>query len=202
MRTRLSAFLALAVLAVALPALADEDVSDAEIEEAFAVGLGDRFSGEAMLDVLRYGRTLVLRGSLAGADDTGALELTCMLCTADEALRSARSVGADLAAQAGQGGNPPLTEVPASAEPEPRPLWIPTLLTGLGVAAAAAGTALLLLDGDCASTAVDRDGDCRQLHDLAPVGWGAVSAGVVSVVTGVVLFFLFAGDEQPGGDDS
>jgi len=202
MRPLLSAPLALAILAHALPALADEGVSDTVIEEAFAVGLGDGFVGDATLDIERHGRTLVLRGALAGGGEGGSLELTCMLCTADEAALSARTMGADLAERAGSGGNSPIDELPAAAEPEPRPLWIPTLLTGLGVAAMAAGTALLLLDGDCASTEIDRDRDCREVHDLAPAGWGTLSAGAVSLVTGVLLFFLFAGDAEPAGDEA
>jgi len=192
---------ALALLAFAFPAFADEEISDTEIEAAFAFGLGDEFVGDATFEVKRFGRTLLLTGALTGRDDLSPLELTCMLCTPQEALQSAQSAGASLAEQSGLGGNPPLSEVPTSAEPEPRPLWIPTVLTGLGVAAVAAGTALLLLDGDCASTEVDADGDCRQVHDSAPVGWGVLSAGAISVVTGVVLFVLFAGDEQPAGDE-
>jgi hypothetical protein len=195
MRPPRSALLALALLALAPPALAD-DVSDEDIEEAFATGLGAGFEGEATLDLERYGRTLVLRGARAGAPDPSPIELTCMLCSVDEALGAARSMGAELAGRAEQGGDPSFPDLPPGAEPEPRPLWVPTLLTGIGVAAAAAGTALLLLDGDCASTRIDAEGDCSQIHDLAPAGWGMVSAGAVSVVTGVVLFILFAGEES------
>lgn len=202
MRPPCSAALALALLAFALPAFADEEVSDEEIEEAFAVGLGAGFEGEATLDLKRFGRTLLLRGALAGASDPDPIELTCMLCAADEVIVAAREMGAELADRTGQGDDPPLTEIPARAEPEARPLWVPTLLTGLGVAAAAAGTALLLLDGDCASTRIDAEGDCSQVHDLGPGGWGLVSVGAVSLVTGVVLFIVFAGDEPAAGDDS
>ena len=196
-----SALLALALLVIAQPAFADDDVTDADIEAAFAVGLGDGFAGDATLDLERYGHTLVLRGALAGVADSRSLELTCMLCAADEASRAARSIGAALAEQAGQIGNPPLSDFPAAAEPRAHPLWLPTLLSGLGVAAAAAGTALLLLDGDCASTTVDAEGDCSQIHDLAPAGWGLVGAGAASLVTGVVLFIVFAGDEPLPGDE-
>jgi hypothetical protein len=114
MRLPCSVLPALALLAFAPPALADE-IPDADIEEAFAVGLGEGFTGDATLDLERYGRTLVLRGALAGGADPRSLELTCMLCAADEASRAARSIGAELAEQTGQSGNPPLSDIPAAA---------------------------------------------------------------------------------------
>jgi hypothetical protein len=195
--------LAACALAVAGPAIAEDETADEQLHEAFAVGLGEELAGAGTLDVRRFGRTLMLTGALGGRDDLAPLELTCMLCTVEEAQRSARSAGATLARRAGGSGSPPAPlQVPASAEPDPRPLWLPALLTGLGVAAAAAGTALLLLDGDCASTTIDAERHCSQVHDLAPAGWSLVGVGAASALTGAVLFFLFAGDEQPAGDES
>lgn len=57
--------------------------------------------------------------------------------------------------------------------------------SGLGLALAAAGTAFLLLDGDCA-TPPDAAGHCDELHHLAPFGWSFVGAGAAAVVFGVV----------------
>lgn len=198
------AALAACALAVACPALADDDASDEKLHEAFAAGLGHELAGAGALGVRRFGRTLMLTGELEGRDDLAPLELTCMLCTSDEALRSAQSAGATLARRAGGSGKAPtpLSEIPKSAEPDPRPLWVPTLLTGLGLAAAAAGTALLLLDGDCASTRIDAERHCAELHDLAPAGWSLVGVGAASAVTGLVLFLLFAGDEEPAGGEA
>jgi hypothetical protein len=198
MRPSLAAPLALVLMALACPAFADQDVSDADLESEFRTGLGDELASEGSIDVRRFGRTLIFEGALSGRDDVDPLELTCMLCTADEALQSARTAGATLAERAGTAVDP-LDEVPVVAEPRTRPVWVPTLLSGVGLAAAAAGTALLLLDGDCASTTIDAAGHCSRVHDLAPAGWGLVGLGAASVVTGVVLFVLFAGDEEPAG---
>lgn len=198
------AALAACALAVAGPALAQDEASDEQLREAFATGLGRELAGAGALDVQRFGRTLMLTGALEGRDELEPLELTCMLCTDEEALRSAQSAGASLARRVGGVGSPPapLTQIPAGAEPDPRPLWLPALLTGLGLAAAAAGTALLLLDGDCASTTIDAERHCSRVHDLAPAGWSLVGVGAASALTGVVLFLLFAGDEEPAGGEA
>jgi hypothetical protein len=190
-------------LFVSIPAAADEADGDDQLGDAFLLGLGEAHADGATLDVERHGRTLILSGALADSADAEPLELVCMLCTRFEAAARARTLGQSLAERA-DGEGMTLTDATGLPEVEAsqaRPLWLPTLLTGLGVAAAAAGTALLLLDGDCASTRTDGDGDCAQVHDLAPAGWGAVGVGATSVVTGIVLFVLFAGDAETGEGD-
>jgi len=180
-------------------ALAEELPSDEELEAAFAAGIGGEPSARGALEVRRYGRTLLLSATRGPDPEQAPLELVCMLCTADEALREARTAGEALVGRDdGAGDTPPPRDMP-EPESEPRPLWVPTLLVGLGLSAAAAGTSLLLLDGDCASTTVDAQGHCSQVHALGPAGWAALSVGAVSAVTGAVLFFLFAGDEPAGG---
>lgn len=58
--------------------------------------------------------------------------------------------------------------------------------SGVGLALAAAGSALLLLDGDCA-TFPDATGHCGELHRLAPAGWSLVGTGAAAVLFGVVF---------------
>jgi hypothetical protein len=69
---------------------------------------------------------------------------------------------------------------------KPRPLRVALAAGGAGLAMAAAGTALLLLDGDCATTRLNSDGECGALHDLAPLGWSLVGTGVAAVLFGVL----------------
>jgi hypothetical protein len=69
--------------------------------------------------------------------------------------------------------------------PSHRALRLSIASGGLGLALAAAGTALLLLDGDCASVP-DATGHCDKLHHLAPLGWSFVGTGAAAVLFGVV----------------
>jgi hypothetical protein len=126
------------------------------------------------------------------------LEFTCLLCTADATLALAPAAAA-ASTETGGGTRSGLPD--GTAEPREQPLWIPTLVVGLGVAAAAAGSALLLLDGDCASTRVDAAGHCAQIHDLAPAGWSLVGVGAAAAVTGIVLLILYAGDETADSEE-
>jgi len=75
-------------------------------------------------------------------------------------------------------------------ETKPRPLRIALFAGGMGLAFAAAGTAFLLLDGDCATTRLNADGKCESSHHLAPLGWSFVSAGAAAVVFGVLYGVL------------
>ena len=70
--------------------------------------------------------------------------------------------------------------------PAPRPIRVALSSGGIGLALAAAGTSLLLLDGDCATTRRNTAGECATVHDLAPIGWSLVSAGAAAAVFGVV----------------
>jgi hypothetical protein len=71
------------------------------------------------------------------------------------------------------------------------------LLGGLGVAAAAAGTALVLLDDRCASTQVDAAGHCAKLHDTGPAGWALVGVGAASLIAGLIVLIV----DRAAGDD-
>lgn len=73
-----------------------------------------------------------------------------------------------------------------AARAEPRPLRAAIAVTGAGAALAAAGTALLLMDGECATTRVDPAGRCERIHSLAPLGWSVAGAGAAAFVLGVV----------------
>lgn len=64
------------------------------------------------------------------------------------------------------------------------------VLGGLGVAAAAVGTTLLVLHDDCASARVDRSGNCAELHDTGPLGWSFLGAGAASLTAGLVVLLI------------
>jgi hypothetical protein len=207
------------------------------VAAAFAKGGGGGFR----LSLSRDGGTALLRASA----DRGAppLSVVCALCTRDEILVAARSLGAQLAAREASrepcrlevGGLPGgaavrVDGVPGRADgaamlvepgrhevrafgggalrtgtvalepgeagrlewsdmkmisPRRRTARVVIASGGLGLALAAAGTALLFLDGDCA-TAPDATGRCDKLHRLAPLGWSFVGTGAAAVLFGVV----------------
>ena len=72
-----------------------------EVDRAFLIGLGRASDKgpEGEIRVSRYGRTLLMTGTLTGRDVKE--EITCVLCTSEEALTAARSLGAVLAARSG-----------------------------------------------------------------------------------------------------
>ncbi|HUT79040.1 MAG TPA: hypothetical protein VM285_15180, partial [Polyangia bacterium] len=178
---------AVAVGFVSGPARAGED--DAALEQAFFAGLGDQPApGNGRLIVRRAGTSVEL-----GADGD-ELRLTCLLCSPVEQAVRARELGARLALggdRAEDGGGPGLraTDLPAQGTGRGSPR-LPILLGGAGVALAAAGTVLLLFDGDCASTRRDTAGNCAALHDLAPAGWSLAATGAAAVVTAVLIWIL------------
>jgi hypothetical protein len=218
------------------------------VTAAFATGGGDGFR----LSLSRDGGTVLLRAS--ANDGVSSLSVVCALCTHDELLVAARSLGAQLAAREASrdpcrlevGGLPDGAAVqvdgvpgrvdgaPMLVEPgrhEVRAFGGGTLRTGaiavdpgedgrlewsdmktisprrvtlrvaiasggLGLALAAAGTAFLLLDGDCA-TAPDATGRCDKLHHLAPLGWSFVGTGAAAVLFGVVYGIASSRAESP-----
>ncbi len=182
-----------ALLVMPCVALGDAaDTRDDDIESAFKLGA----STNARLEIEHHGATTLLTGHLRIGDNEESLDLVCMLCTEEEVLSTARSMGVRLAAAA-EG-----KEAPSSTADEPAPeiefalsaqvpedrtkLRISVVVAGLGAAVAAAGGAFLAMDGDCASESVDQDGDCEKLHNGAPVGWTLVSVGAVAFIVGLV----------------
>jgi len=218
------------------------------VTEAFAKGGGDEFR----LSVERSGSTALLRASARG--DAPPLAVVCALCTPNELLAAARSLGARAAASEASrepcrlevGGLPAGADVrvdglPGRADgapmliepgrhevralvggairtgavalapgeasrlewadmerrsPRHRAARVAILSSGLGLALAAAGTALLLLDGDCASVP-DATGHCDKLHHLAPLGWSFVGTGAAAVLFGIVYGIAASRNEEP-----
>jgi hypothetical protein len=222
---------------VAMSGAAASAVPRDPVAAAFDKGGG----GEFRLSLSRDGGTALLRASADGG--APPLSVVCALCTSDELLVAARSLGAQIAAREASrepcrlevgglpdgasvrvdglpgraGGAPELVEPgrhevraigngairtgavavePGEAgrlewsdmkaiSPRHRTVRVAIASGGLGLALAAAGTALLLLDGDCA-TAPDATGRCDKLHHLAPLGWSFVGTGAAAVLFGVV----------------
>jgi len=217
------------------------------VSAAFSKGGGDGFR----LALERDGGTTLLRAS-ASADDS-PLVIVCALCTQDELVVTARSLGARLAAREASrepcrleiGGLPAGATVTVDGLPgrlrgsmlvEPGPheviaraggglrsgavaiepgdaarlewsemeetaplrrtVRVSVASGGLGLALAAAGTALLLLDGDCA-TVPDATGRCAKLHHLAPLGWSFVGTGAAAVLFGIVYGIAASRNEEP-----
>jgi hypothetical protein len=71
-------------------------VSDQELETAFRLGSSpaDETAGTFTLEVTRYGHTLKLQSSRSGEPSKDVAELVCTLCSKEEALSSARELGA------------------------------------------------------------------------------------------------------------
>jgi len=118
-----------------------------------------------------------------------------------EVLRSGESMTFDV--RVPPGGLAEL-DIGEPTELDPSRARLPVLLAGLGLAVAAAGGALLGFDGGCASTTVDADGDCSEVHDLLAAGWALVSAGAAAAVAGVAIGIARApsrgaGSEEPEG---
>ncbi len=188
-----AAVLIAALLAIPCVALGDAaDTRDDDIVSAFKLGA----STNARLEIEHHGATTALTGHLRIGDRDESLNLVCMLCTDQEVLSIARSMGARLAAAA-EGKEAPSSTADESAPengfalsaqvPEDRTgLRISVVVAGLGAAVAAAGGAFLAMDGDCASERVDQDENCEKLHNGAPVGWALVSVGAVAFIVGLV----------------
>ncbi len=200
-----AAVLILIAALLAIPSVARGDAPDKrddEIVSAFRLGA----SANARLEIEHHGATTALTGSLRIGDKDESLNLVCMLCTDEEVLSTAHSMGARLAAAAGG------TEAPISMADEPAPtsgfaelgrvpkdrtrLRISVVIAGLGAAVAAAGGAFLAMDGDCATELVDQDGDCEKLHNGAPVGWALVSVGAVAFIVGLVAAIATSRNRQ------
>lgn len=189
----MAAALIAALLVMPSAARGDEvDTRDDDIVSAFKLGA----SANARLEIEHHGATTALTGNLRIGDNDESMNLVCMLCTDEEVLATARSMGVRLAAAA-QGKEAPATmaDEPASKNefaksaqvPEDRTrLRVSVVVAGLGAAVAAAGGAFLAMDGDCATDRVDQDGDCAKLHNGAPVGWTLVSVGAVAFIVGLV----------------
>ncbi len=187
-----SRFAAVAMTAAALLASRPAGAGDDDaLERAFRAGLGSGSAADARLVLRRAGTSLELRAE--GKEGDG-LRLTCLLCTATEQEARAFELGATLA----RGG------IPADGQGDPGlpatglqirrtglgTARLPILLGGAGLALAAAATALLLFDGECASPERDATGNCAALHDLAPVGWPLLGTGAAAIVTAIVLWIL------------
>jgi hypothetical protein len=189
--------LAVAVWLDSGPAAAQDDPA---LETAFLAGLGDHPApGNGRLLVRRAGTSVEL-----GADGD-ELRLTCLLCSPAEQAARAFELGARLTlggagAEPGGGIGLRAADLPAREADRGSPR-LPILVGGAGVALAAAGTVLLLFDGECASARSDAAGNCAALHDLAPAGWSLAGTGVAAVVSAVLLWVLRDGlPGEPGAE--
>lgn len=191
----------LVVLAAHRDALADDQgtgSADPALEEAFVRGFlaGQESGHSAALGISRFGQHLRLKASVDG-EETG-LSVECLLCSADEGLTAARSLGASAAAAASgevrlEPGQELDMDVPAPKQRRPRFLRGAIAAAGLGLSAVATGAIFLWLDGNCASALVDAEGDCELTHDLAAAGWSVVATGIAAEA--VALILLLAGGE-------
>lgn len=82
-------------------AVGQDRIREPELNRAFQIGLGRNSDErrEAKILISRYGRTLLMTGTLTGSDVKE--DLVCVLCNSEEALTGARGLGAALAARNG-----------------------------------------------------------------------------------------------------
>jgi hypothetical protein len=64
------------------------------------------------------------------------------------------------------------------------------VLSGLGVAAAAASAAVLAIDGDCAGGRVDANGQCEFMYSTLAGGATGLALGISGLVSGVVMLIV------------
>lgn len=171
-----------------------------EMERAFKLGMGraSKDGAPAEILILTYGRTLLMKGAIPGRGIQE--ELSCLLCTKDEALTAARGLGAALAAKSGlpkpeeevdlhsgvvSGGYDRAARITAAA-----------VVGGLGLGAVATGSIFLWLDGNCSTNMTDpATGRCAEDHELTAPGLALVIGGALAET--LLIWLLW-----PDSDDS
>ena len=183
-------------------ASAADKEANARVVQAFEDAVRDaRDSGDVTppphlrIERAGYSWSLTARKEAASASE----QLTCLLCTTDEAAATAEFLGRRSARETGDrpvGKESSLTGIPAGSPhgettvsfddaPSRGPIVrtrVAVVATGLGIAAAAAGGVFLSLNGECAVA------DCEYRHYLKTPGIALIAAGATLVTAAILLW--------------
>ena len=164
---------------------------DLEIEQIFMDGAMQL--AEATFRIEREGTTTILYASAPSAASPVSQTLVCALCTPLEVNNAAWSVGRRLAAATGlalddrEYSSSVSHNIAQQVSPKVlRNRRIAVSLGGFGVAVAAAGAVLLAFDDSCASSNLDKRGNCLDLHDTGALGWSFVGSGLAMATFGLI----------------